>query len=76
MNLVINIIKIKKTKRWVIYNGEINASKITADWFRGCINISNNVPNEKLKNFIWQKPHKENKTGTKESFKPNDNFKK
>ena len=62
----------KKDKRWVIYNGEINASKITSEWYSWMHNISNKVPSENEKKiFSWQKPHKENKTGTKDSFKPN-----
>ncbi len=35
-----------KDKRWVIYNGEINASKITSDWYSWMHHISNNIPDE------------------------------
>ena len=64
--------KNKKDKRWVIYNGEINASKITSDWYSWIHHISNRIPNEEgEKKFSWQKPHKDNKTGTNESYKPN-----
>ena len=60
-----------KGKRWVIYNGEINASKITSDWFSWIHNISSESPEKGQKEkYNWQKPHKENKTGTKESFQP------
>ena len=63
--------KNQKNKRWVIYNGEINASKISSDWFSWIHNISQEVPlNNINKKFSWQKPHMENKTGTKDSFKP------
>ena len=67
----------KRGKRWVIYKGEINASKITSDWFSWIHHTTNNVPNDynKIK-YSWQKPHKENKTGTKESYKPNKISKK
>ena len=62
----------KKGKRWVIYSGEINASKITSDWFSWIHNTSNTIPDEnKTKKFSWQKSHKDNKTGTKDSYKPN-----
>ena len=44
--------KNKKDKRWVIYKGEINASKITTDWYSWIHNISNNIPQEKKKNFL------------------------
>ena len=62
--------KNKKDNRWVIYKGEVNASKITSDWYSWIHNISNNIPTDEKK-FSWQKPHKDNKTGTKDSFKPN-----
>ena len=52
MNWVINIIKIKKAKRWVIYKGEINASKITTDWYSWIHNISNNIPIKVKKIFL------------------------
>ena len=73
----------KKGKRWVIYNGEINASKITSDWFSWIHHTTNSTPSEKKqRKHLWQKPHLENKTGTPESYKPNkiskqgNNFKK
>ena len=64
--------KNKNDKRWVIYNGEINASKITSDWYSWIHHISKHLPSDiDQKKFDWQKPHKDNKTGTKESFRPN-----
>ena len=67
----------KKGKRWVIYNGEINASKITSDWFSWIHYINNTIPGElNKKKHSWQKPHKDNKTGTKDAFKPNKISKK
>ena len=62
----------KKNKRWVIYNGEINASKITSDWFSWMHHTTNKIPsNKKEKKYIWQKPHKDNQTGSKKAYKPN-----
>ena len=67
----------KQGKRWVIYNGEINASKITSDWFSWMHHITNNVPSKiNLNKYFWQKPHKDNKTGTSESYRPNKISKK
>ena len=61
-----------KGKRWVIYKGEINASKITSDWHSWIHGTSVDIPTKNQeKKFTWQKPHKDNKTGTKESYKPN-----
>ena len=67
----------KKDKRWVVYKGEINASKITSDWHSWIHYTSNIKPVEKNYNkYPWQKPHLENKTGTNESYKPNKISKK
>ena len=67
MNLETSIIKMKKRKRWVIYNGEVNASKITSDWYSWIHYTTNETPSEKkYKKHSWQKPHAENKTGTKD----------
>ena len=67
----------KKGKRWVIYNGEINASKITSDWFSWIHHTINTAPTEKkVERYSWQKPHKDNKTGSAESYKPNKISKK
>ena len=54
--------KNKKGKRWVIYKGEINASKINSDWFAWIHHIDDKTPLEKkIQKFSWQKPHKDNR---------------
>tara|TARA_B100000945_G_C20006964_1_gene423634 strand:+ start:39 stop:395 length:357 start_codon:yes stop_codon:yes gene_type:complete len=59
-------------KRWVIYKGEINASKIDADWYAWMHYQTDIKPTETvIEKYEWQKPHLENKTGTKDSYKPN-----
>ncbi len=64
--------KDRKDKRWVIYKGEINASKINSDWYSWIHYQTNTPPSEKeIKKYQWQKPHKDNKTGTLEAYKPN-----
>ena len=64
--------KSKSGKRWVIYKGEIDASKIPEEWF-SWIHFTNNKieDNHNLEKFSWQKPHLSNQTGTKESYHPN-----
>ena len=78
MSLETNITKIaKKNKRWVIYNGEINASKITSDWYSWIHHISDQNPTtRKPEKYSWQKPHIDNKTGSKEAYRPNKISKK
>ena len=64
--------KNKKNKRWVIYKEEINASKITSDWFSWIHHITDTVPTNKIKEkYSWQKPHLDNQTGSKKAYKPN-----
>ena len=62
----------KKTKRWVIYKGEIDASKIPNEWYSWIHFTSNKIENvHDLKKYSWQKPHKPNQTGTKDYYHPN-----
>ena len=64
----------KKGKRLVIYNGEVDASKIPNEWYSWIHCINNKIENSHdLKKYDWQKPHKPNQTGTKDSYHPNKN---
>tara|TARA_B100000700_G_C14217798_1_gene477809 strand:- start:12 stop:368 length:357 start_codon:yes stop_codon:yes gene_type:complete len=61
-----------KGKRWVIYNGEINASKIESDWYQWMHYQTNSDPlKTKVSKHPWQKPHSDNKTGTEKAYRPN-----
>ena len=66
----------KKNKRWVIYNGEINASKITSDWYSWIHHKQTKSNRREIEKYSWQKPHLENKTGTKDAYRPNKISKK
>ena len=63
--------KNKRDERWVIYSSTIESTKITSDWYLWMHHTVNKVPedNKNLK-YSWQKNHSENKTGTKDSYKP------
>ena len=64
----------KNGKRWVIYSGEIDASKIPVEWFSWIHFTSNKIENEhNPKKYEWQKPHKPNLTGTDSAYYPNKN---
>ena len=64
----------KSGKRWVIYKGEIDASKIPNEWYSWIHFIPNKIQNvHELKKFEWQKPHKPNLTGSNEAYNPKDN---
>ena len=58
------------SKRWVIFNGEIEASKIPPEWHRWIHFITNNKPSDNINKFKWQKKHEENLTGSIKAYKP------
>ncbi len=72
--------KSKKNERWVIYSKNIEATKITSDWYLWIHHTIDKIPDKKNTKFHWQKKHLENLTGTDKSFKPvkikKDNLKK
>jgi NADH:ubiquinone oxidoreductase subunit len=64
----------KNKKRWVIYNDEIDASKIPIEWYSWIHFTSNKIENKhELDKYKWQKPHQSNQTGTKNAYHPNKN---
>ena len=64
----------KSGKRWVIYNGEIEASKIPDQWYSWMHYINNKIENSHdLKKYNWQKEHLPNQTGTENSYNPKKN---
>ena len=61
----------KKGKRWVIYNGEVEASKIPNDWYSWMHYTNNKIQNSHdLKKYKWQKSHQSNLTGTESAYYP------
>ena len=64
----------KKGKRWVIYSGEIDASKITSEWYSWIHFTKNAIENKhELDKYKWQKPHQSNQTGSVNAYHPNKN---
>jgi|TARA_B110000438_G_C15544196_1_gene534086 NADH:ubiquinone oxidoreductase subunit len=71
----------KQDKRWVIYAKDIEATKITNDWYLWMHHTVDEIPNLKNKKYLWEKEHSENLTGSSKSYKPSkiqkkDNLKK
>ncbi len=58
-------------RRWVIYNGEIEASRVSPDW-HGWLHFTFDAPPSKvpLTHKVWEKPHVENLTGTLAAYAP------
>ena len=57
-------------ERWVVYSSNIEATKITSDWYLWIHHTIDKIPENKISKFSWQKKHLENQTGTKNSYKP------
>ena len=58
-------------RRWVIYNGEAEASRVSPDW-HGWLHFTWDQPPTKapLAHKPWEKPHQENLTGTPLAYAP------
>ncbi len=59
-----------KAKRWVIFNGEIEASNIPPHWHAWLHKSIDNPPLDYSHKYKWQKNHKPNMTGTSEAYFP------
>ena len=64
-------------KRWVIYNGEIEASRVSPDW-HGWLHFTWDTPPTEvpLAHRPWEKPHQENLTGTAAAYAPPGSIRK
>lgn len=62
----------KKERRWVIYKGAPEASKVPPEWHGWLHHQSDVVPSESALSFrrSWQKPHQPNMTGTAQAYRP------
>ncbi|MCY4336397.1 MAG: NADH:ubiquinone oxidoreductase subunit NDUFA12 [Litoreibacter sp.] len=58
-------------RRWVIYNGEAEASRVGPEWHGWLHHTYEEPPTEApLKRKDWEKPHQENLTGTAMAYAP------
>lgn len=58
-------------KRWVIFNGDIEATRIAPEWHSWLHWTSDLPPSEQpLAHKPWEKPHQENLTGTAMAYAP------
>ncbi len=61
-----------KAKRWVIFKGESEASKVPAHWHAWLHKMTNDPPIDYKHKYKWQKNHKPNMTGTSEAYYPSN----
>ena len=58
-------------RRWVIYAGEADASRVPSDWHGWLHHTVPNPPTRApLPRKAWEKPHRPNMTGTPEAYRP------
>jgi NADH:ubiquinone oxidoreductase subunit len=58
-------------RRWVIFNGEMEASRVTPDWHGWLHHTWDQTPEDApLVHKAWEKPHLENLTGTAAAYAP------
>ncbi len=62
----------KLPRRWVIYNGAPDASKVPPEWHGWLHHQTNTVPSNDGDSFRkdWQKPYHPNMTGTNKAYRP------
>ncbi len=60
-----------KTRRWVIYNGDIESTRVDPDWHGWLHYTVDETPDEAdYTRRDWHQPHQINPTGTKDAHKP------
>lgn len=58
-------------RRWVIYNGEAEASRVDPEWHGWLHHTFKTSPADRpLPKKTWEKPHQENLTGTALAYAP------
>ena len=63
-------------RRWVIFNGEAEASRVNADWHGWLHHTFKDTPlSNPLIHKNWEKPHQENLTGTISAYIPDGSLK-
>ena len=62
--------KNKKNERWVIYANNIEATKISSEWYLWMHHTIDKIPDKKDSKYSWQKKHQANQTGSNNSYKP------
>ena len=62
----------KRERRWVIYDGVPEATKIPPEWHGWMHHQTDVIPANDEKSFrrSWQTPHQVNLTGTSEAYRP------
>ena len=60
----------KGSRRWVLYEGQVEASKIPPEWNAWLQRTTDSPPVSSEERHSWQKKHVANATGTPEAYRP------
>ena len=64
-------------RRWVMFDGEAEASRVSPDWHGWLHHTFQDPPTEKpLAKKSWEQPHEENMTGTALAYAPAGSIRK
>jgi NADH:ubiquinone oxidoreductase subunit len=61
--------RFSRERRWVIYKGAPEASKVPPEW-HAWLHHSFDAPPEPRQRYAWEKPHQPNLTGTPLAYHP------
>ena len=61
--------RFSRERRWVIYRGEPEGSKVPSEWHAWLHHTVNEVPGA-WPHYAWEKPHQPNLTGTPGAYHP------
>ena len=65
------------SRRWVIYNGENEASRVSPEWHGWLHRTWNEPPTDKpVAHKPWEKPHQHNLSGTMAAYAPAGSIRK
>jgi NADH:ubiquinone oxidoreductase subunit len=61
--------RFSRERRWVIYNGQPEGSKVPPEWHAWLHHMVDEVPKARQR-YPWEKPHEPNLTGTPRAYHP------
>ena len=61
--------RFSRERRWVIYKGEPEGSKVPPEWHAWLHHMVDEVPKPRQR-YPWEKPHQPNLTGTPLAYRP------
>lgn len=59
-----------RRKRWVVYNGLVEASKVAPEWYTWLHYQGDSIPETSQKKYAWEADYTPNLTGTAHAYFP------